>query len=162
MTNLKRHIGYFSLLLGLVSTPINAKENINKAAKNEVTSFDEKQIDCLAKNIYRESGGESIRGKYAVGAVVMNRVRSGKFASTPCGVIYQRSSKGCQFSWVCSKKNVSYDRKLLAQCREIAKVVYYNRHKDETRGALFFHANSVKPKWSKGKKSIVIGRHIFY
>lgn len=163
MTNLKRQIGYFGLFFGLLSAPVMADQNINNAAQNEVTnSNDERQIDCLARNIYREAGGESIKGKYAVAHVVMNRAKSSKFKNTPCDVIYQRSSKGCQFSWVCDNNKKSFNQKLLNECREIATIVYYDRSKDVTDGALFFHAKSVKPKWSSKKTKIIIGNHIFY
>lgn len=163
MTNLKRQIGYFALCLSLVSTPVMANQTTSMAAQNEVTnSNDERQIDCLAKNIYREAGGESIKGKFAVASVVMNRAKSGKFPTTPCGVIYQRSRKGCQFSWVCSGKGKAFNKALLAESKKIAEVVYYQKPKDVTNGALYFHAHTVKPKWSRGKKPTVIGRHIFY
>ena len=163
MTSLKRQIGYFALCLGLVSTPAMANQTTNMAAQNEVTSSnDKRQVECLAQNIYREAGSESIKGKFAVASVVMNRAKSGKFPSTPCGVIYQRSNRGCQFSWVCAGKGKSFNQKLLSESRKIAEVVYYQKPKDITNGALFFHAHSVKPKWSRGKKSIIIGNHIFY
>lgn len=162
MTNLKRQIGYFALVLGLVSTPAIAQQNISMAAQNEVTnSNDQRQIECLAKNIYREAGGESIKGKYAVAHVVMNRAKSGKFRSNPCDVVYQRSSKGCQFSWVCKGSNKSFNQRLLNECREVAKAVYYDRSKDVTGGAMYFHAKTVKPNWSKRTK-VIIGNHVFY
>ena len=164
MTNLKRQIGYFALALGLmVSAPASAKQTTNMAAQNEVTnSNDKRQIECLAQNIYREAGAESIKGKFAVASVVMNRAKSGKYPTTPCGVIHQRSGKGCQFSWVCSGKGKGFNQSLLSESRKIAEVVYYERPKDITGGALFFHAKSVKPKWSRGKKATIIGNHIFY
>lgn len=162
MTNLKRRIGYFALCLGLVSTPVMAEQNISKAAQSEVTnSNDERQIDCLARNIYREAGGESLKGKYAVAHVVMNRAKSGKFGKTPCDVIYQRSRKGCQFSWVCNGNKRPFNQRLLNECREVAKAVYYDRPKDITGGAMYFHARSVNPKWSKRTK-VIIGNHVFY
>ena len=42
----------------------------------------------LAALIYCEAGNQSYEGKVAVGAVVMNRVKSGAYASTIPGVIY--------------------------------------------------------------------------
>lgn len=165
MINLKRQIGYFALVTGLItaSAPVLAEQPTNMAAQNEVTnSNDSRQIECLAQNIYREAGGESIKGKFAVASVVMNRAKSGKFPTTPCSVIHQRSSKGCQFSWVCSKSGKHFNQALLNECRTIAKTVYFQKPADVTNGALYFHAKSVKPKWSKKKRSIVIGGHIFY
>lgn len=46
-------------------------------------------INLLAKLIYGEARGEPYTGQVAVGAVVMNRVRSSSFPNTISGVIYQ-------------------------------------------------------------------------
>lgn len=46
-------------------------------------------LNLLARLIYGESRGESYTGQVAVGAVVMNRVRSSSFPNTISGVIYQ-------------------------------------------------------------------------
>ena len=43
----------------------------------------------LAKIIYAEARGESYTGQVAIGAVVLNRVKSSKFPNTISGVIYQ-------------------------------------------------------------------------
>ena len=61
-------------------------------------SFSESDRKLLANIIYCEAGGEPYEGKLAVGAVVINRVLSGRFPDTVAGVIYQRS----QFSPVAS------------------------------------------------------------
>ena len=76
---------------------------------------DPKQLNCLAKNIFYEAGGESLSGQAAVARVVMNRIAHG-FGKNPCAVVYQvshvdklvddeiRKVKLCQFSWVCEDK----------------------------------------------------------
>lgn len=46
-------------------------------------------VELLARLIHGEARGEPYVGMVAVGAVVMNRVRSGKFPNTIAGVIYQ-------------------------------------------------------------------------
>lgn len=50
-----------------------------------------KDVDCLAKNIYYEAGGESEEGKVAVAMVTINRVRDGRFGKTICSVVDQRT-----------------------------------------------------------------------
>ena len=50
-----------------------------------------KDIDCLAKNIYYEAGGESEEGKVAVAMVTINRVRDGRFGRSICSVVDQRT-----------------------------------------------------------------------
>ncbi len=63
-------------------------------------SADSGDLAMLAALIECEAGGESYTGKVAVGAVVMNRVRSGSFPNSISGVIYQSG----QFSPVSSGK----------------------------------------------------------
>lgn len=52
-------------------------------------SFSDGDRKLLANIIYCEAGGEPYEGKLAVGAVVINRVLSGKFPDTVVGVVYQ-------------------------------------------------------------------------
>jgi spore germination cell wall hydrolase CwlJ-like protein len=54
------------------------------------------ELECLAGAIYFESKSEPLMGQLAVGHVIANRARSGRFPSSYCGVVYQRS----QFSFV--------------------------------------------------------------
>src|SRR5947209_6711056 len=51
---------------------------------------------CLAKAVYFEARGETIEGQLAVAEVVLNRARSGRFASSICGVVTQPA----QFSFI--------------------------------------------------------------
>ena len=55
-----------------------------------------RELECLASAIYFESKSESLTGQLAVGHVIANRAASGRFPSSYCGVVYQRS----QFSFV--------------------------------------------------------------
>lgn len=76
------------------------KEEQQEAAQAGAASVgaSDGELALLAAIIQCEAGGESYTGKVAVGAVVMNRVRSGSFPSTITDVIYQ----GGQFSPVAS------------------------------------------------------------
>ena len=53
------------------------------------SSSNSSNVNLLAKLIYGEARGEPYSGQVAVGAVVMNRVRSSSFPNTISGVIYQ-------------------------------------------------------------------------
>ena len=52
---------------------------------------DPKDLECLAKNIYYESGSEPVEGKIAVGMVTINRSNDNRFPSSICGVVKQRT-----------------------------------------------------------------------
>ena len=51
---------------------------------------DQHNLNCLALNVYFEARGEPLDGQYAVAEVTMNRVASGRYPSTVCGVVYQK------------------------------------------------------------------------
>lgn len=53
------------------------------------SSYNNSDVYLLAKCIYAESRGEPYLGQVAVGAVVLNRVRSSSFPNSISGVIYQ-------------------------------------------------------------------------
>ena len=53
------------------------------------------ELGCLAMNIYHEARGEPVKGKLAVAAVTMNRVKAKYYPDTVCEVVWQRK----QFSW---------------------------------------------------------------
>ena len=54
-----------------------------------VDQTDLDQTYCMAQNIYYEARGESLKGKQAVGNVVLNRVAHPKYPDTVCGVVYE-------------------------------------------------------------------------
>ena len=137
---------------------------------------DEKQLKCLADNIYYEAGSESIHGQAAVARVVLNRIRYG-FANTPCKVVYQANIitridevtqnmvkvKLCQFSWVCEKNNNKINPARYRTAKQIAyDVLAFDAYKDVVpRTTLFFHNLSIQPNWPHHKVK-QIGNHIFY
>lgn len=118
------------------------------------------QIVCLAQNAYFEARNQPLAGKIAVMNVVMNRTADLRFPSTPCGVIYQRSGRTCQFSWVCSKRDIN-DTKSYSELKDLASKVYTRQIGDVTNGAKFFHHTGVSPRWNH-KVTKVIVSHIFY
>lgn len=145
--------------LALATTPTTAQ--VYSAPKeSSVYDTNNKQLKCLADSVYYEAGNQSYQGKVAVASIVMNRVRDRRFPSTPCGVIYQKNGRMCQFSWTCGGKR-KIDRNQYADALKVAEQVLYSRVGDNTSGALFFHAKYVNPKW-KYQRVKVIGSHIFY
>jgi spore germination cell wall hydrolase CwlJ-like protein len=145
------------------------KETAGISSKDIVSIRDrERQLDCLAKNIYHEAASEPFEGKVAVAQVTMNRAESGKFPSDICGVVYQKNvvyeKVICQFSWYCENggKPVIRSREMYNESYAVAKkVLLENFRLDVMKDALYYHADYVNPRW--GKQEIgKIGRHIFY
>ncbi len=93
----KEAVKYFQRKNGLVVDGIvGAKTlaalgmSVNGNGGNSSSSYSDSDIQLLARLIYGEARGESYVGQVAVGAVVMNRIRSSSFPNTMSGVIYQR------------------------------------------------------------------------
>ena len=127
----------------------------------------EKQRNCLALNIYHEARGENIEGQLAVAQVTLNRVKDPNFPDSICQVVYERTNKVCQFSWVCVKKSqYPTNREQYAQIKKLADSILRGEKKHariEYRNAVYYHADWVSPNWMAEKKEVArIGRHIFY
>ena len=61
---------------------------------------------CLALAMYWEARGEGEKGMYAVGSVVMNRVRDERYPAHACAVVKQGGeAPPCQFSWWCDGRS---------------------------------------------------------
>jgi len=128
--------------------------------------FIRNETECLAKNIYFESHTESREGQLAVATVTMNRVKSGLFPHTVCGVVLDKSSKGCQFSWVCDgKTDIVRNREDYKESIELAEEVLLSKKRSSiiSSDVLYYHADYVDPYWAKTKKLFgKIGAHLFY
>jgi len=167
-----------TILSLIIIAPVIALEGKNIIPLSGIDYFDltpsaKKEVECLADNIYFESAYESKDGKIAVGMVTMNRVKKG-FEDSVCGVVKQKIQHTCQFSWWCDakaqmtslyKNNYFNDKQkeVYQQAQDVAVYVYmnYDNMSDNTKGALYYHADYVNPQW-KLQKTVTIGRHIFY
>lgn len=100
-----------SLLLVVGSTVVQAEDSqvaqvsfkdsmINQAGSfvertvNLITTpfLSDKDVECLARNIFYESGGEPLEGKVAVGVVTLNRSQDPRYPSTVCDVVKQKTT----------------------------------------------------------------------
>jgi spore germination cell wall hydrolase CwlJ-like protein len=114
-----------------------------------------------------EARGESGEGQAAVAQVVLNRVSSGLYPATICGVVYQnrRHYNACQFSFACEGKSLRIDEPdAWRQAVRIAgEVTNGKTYVSDIGGSTHFHANYVRPRWARRlEKMDVIGHHIFY
>ena len=79
----------------------------------------EREVQCLAVNIYHEARSQSLAGQLAVALVTRNRVVDKRFPGSYCQVVYQGPVRPswkdknifypvkhrCQFSWYCDGKS---------------------------------------------------------
>jgi len=129
-------------------------------ADQDVPTDVDPELACLAGAIYFESKGEPLSGQLAVANVIMNRVESGSFPSTICGVVTQRG----QFSFVRHGEipAIDHGRKAYRTAMAVAQIAMAKDwKKDPAPDALFFHATRVRPGWGKAEVA-TIGHHVFY
>jgi spore germination cell wall hydrolase CwlJ-like protein len=122
---------------------------------------------CLAQAIYFEARSEPPAGQAAVAQVILNRMTSGLYPSTICGVVFQNRShyRACQFSFACEGKSLRItDAESWALATRVADEVLEGRTwLVDVGGSTHYHANYVRPRWARSlKKTDTIGRHIFY
>ena len=134
----------------------------------------DKNVRCLAENVYHESRGESIEGQKAVAWVTLNRVVSKQYPDSICEVVHQgkKDKNGepirnkCQFSWTCdgksdSIKNIEEWNTALRVARDV--LIAYDHETDPTGGSIMYHNEKIKPYWiSAYERETEIDNHIFY
>ena len=115
------------------------------------------ELKCLATAVYFEARGEPLEGQLAVAQVILNRVESGRFASSICGVVYQPN----QFTFAHSRlpAAASSDWRVAQAIATIAQGASWHAMAPK---AMNFHAVRVAPNWSGMRKVSQIGNHIFY
>lgn len=132
---------------------------LSMAVTTDSTSTEAQELECLAKNIYYEAPDEPYEGKLAVATVTMNRLAHPQFPKTICGVVYQP----WQFSWTLRPRAITRLR-IYQEAERIAREVFFeNKRLLSIRNAMYFHNQTVTPKWSLSMIPIQrIGGHTFY
>jgi len=123
----------------------------------ESQNYTAEELDLLARLIMAETEGQPYEAKVAVGAVVMNRVKSGLFAPTISGVINQNINGYYQFSPV---ENGWIKRPANEECIKAAREAL--RGVDNTNDALFYYDDSTTNQWILSKPvAVQYGRMIY-
>ena len=133
-----------------LSTLIASVENADTAVAND------RDLQCLATAVYFEARGEPMEGQLAVAQTILNRVESGRYASTVCGVVDQPH----QFSFDRTRAPRSGSDWETAQA--IAKIAADSMWRDVAPKAISFHATRVAPNWVGKTRVATIGNHVFY
>jgi spore germination cell wall hydrolase CwlJ-like protein len=118
-----------------------------------------RELNCLAGAIYFESKSESLEGQLAVGRVIVARSKSGRFPSSYCGVVFQRS----QFSFVRGNAmpGIAKSSRGWKNAVAIAQIAHEGSWKSQVEGALYFHAARISPSWRMTRLARV-DNHVFY
>ena len=120
----------------------------------------DRELECLAGAIFFEARSEPIHGQLAVGEVIVNRAKSGRFPTSYCGVVFQSG----QFSFVRNRALPPINRASTQWHRAvgIAQIAHNALAERVAPRALFFHATRVAPGWRGMTRLATIGNHVFY
>lgn len=133
-----------------------------------ITALDSyRALNCLTNAIYYEAGNEPEDGQRAVAQVVLNRVRSGLWPDSVCGVVYQGSERidyKCQFTFSCDGSMARMPMAAAwARARRIAQAALGGFAYAPVGLATHYHTLAVRPDWSATLQPVaVVGAHIFY
>jgi len=161
-TNAGETIAHKGQVTGAEQRPKSPAERLGLSDKTR-----EKSEKCLADAIYFEARGEPVRGQMAVAQVVMNRVFSGYYPNSVCGVVYQNSNRhlACQFTFACDGiPDVVNEPEAWVRARQIARDTLDGKlWLNEIGKATHYHAYWVRPSWVHEMfKLNKIGVHTFY
>lgn len=145
----------FQIDAGETLEEIKLREEAEREASRHV-NYGEYTVDAdtlmlLAALIHCEAGGESYEGQVAVGAVVMNRVRSSAYPDTVHGVIYASG----QFTPAMNGKvnRVLESGKIYPSCIQAA---------EEALSGVSNVGDLTHFRRNNGREGLVIGNHVFY
>ena len=173
LSRVLKSVGFVTVVLAVIAV-CNARLDGLRNAQNlmpvgyKTAAEQTRQLECLTRNIYWEAASEPFEGKVAVAQVTLNRMASGKFPDSVCGVVHQKNvfyeRVVCQFSWYCegNHKVKAIHKPMWLESEEVAKKVLLEGFRlPSLHNALYYHADYVNPGWRLPRIE-KIGRHIFY
>ena len=117
------------------------------------------EMRCLAIAVYYEARGEPLAGQLAVAQVILNRRDSGRFASSICGVVYQRGP--FSFTWD-GHSDRPRNNATWRTAQAIAVIAATDDWQEIVPDATHFHARRVSPGWKRLQRVSAVGNHVFY
>lgn len=113
--------------------------------------------ECMARAMYFESNRSSDEGMLAVGTVVMNRLQSGKYPATVCGVVGQKR----QFAPGVLSKPMAEGKSRERAYRNADLVLRGKRHRG-VANAMFFHTAGYNFPYTNMHYKVIAGGNAFY
>jgi len=156
----RKAVEYFQRKNGLVADGIVGKKTLaalgmsGGASSQTGGGYTNSDVYLLARLIHSEARGETYTGQVAVGAVVLNRVKSPSFPNTISGVIYQKNA----FTAVADGQfNLAPNDTAIRAAKDAMSGW------DPSYGSLYYYNPAIATsKWILTRKVVVtIGRHVF-
>lgn len=142
------------------SASLNAKSTKLAAAdatsSKKVYSYTNKDRECLKRAMYFESKRTSENGFLAVGSVIMNRLTSGIYPPTICGVVAQKN----QFAPGVMTRQMDEDT--APDLEKAADAVLKGSRHPDVKSAMFFHTKGLKFPYNNMHYVASAGGNVFY
>ena len=147
-------VKYFQRKNGLTADGIAGSATLGALGISVSSTNQNSQAYLLARVINGEARGEPYTGQVAVGAVILNRVRSSSFPNTISGVVYQKGAFDCmtdgQINAPVSSSCIRAAQDALAGWDPSGGAIYYYNPKTATN------------QWIRTRQIIAsIGKHVF-
>lgn len=124
------------------------------------------QWQCLTEALYFEARGETVKGLFAVGEVILNRADSASFPQSVCSVVHQGTGQryACQFTYTCDgSPETVHEPAAWSRVAKVARLLMDGAPRDLTAGATYYHTKGVNPSWARRfDRTATIGAHYFY
>lgn len=123
-----------------------------------------RDLECLTQAVYYEARGETPDGQAAVAQVVLNRARHPAFPKSVCGVVFQRTSNVCQFSFACDgSMRRGREPGAWRRAQKVAERALGGHVMGQVGNATHFHTVNVSPGWGPRMVRVQqVGLHVFY
>jgi spore germination cell wall hydrolase CwlJ-like protein len=112
--------------------------------------------ECMARAMYFESEKSAEDGMLAVGTVVANRLKSGRYGNSVCGVV------GAPQQFAPGVLSRSMTGAAAERARQMADAVLKGRRHPAAGEAMFFHVANVRFKYPNMHYVLVSGGNAFY
>lgn len=160
--SIKSELENVSVDVSSVKKKVDQLEKVVLYRTNTKLIVSQKDMHCLAKNIYHEAGIEERPGKIAVAQVTLNRLQTKRWGNSICAVVYAKA----QFSWTLEKKKRWSQPKgeLWNESVAVAQEFVLGKRVKGIEKSKFYHTDYInKPSWTKTMVQVKqIGQHIFY
>ena len=139
-----------------INVPLTTSSTVQQT-KSKAINYKASDVDLLARLITAEAQGESYNAQVAVGAVVVNRVKSSDFPNSISAVINEKTNSFYQFTPV---QNGNINKPALPSAVKAANEALSGS--DPTNNALFFYSGTApKNLTSPQPVSIIIDKLTF-
>lgn len=161
MTARKRLTAVFAvlalpLLVSACSQSLDKAGTHAMVKPNRHHGYSAREKECLMRAMFFESHRSSRDGMIAVGTVVMNRVRSGKWGNTICQVV------GAPRQFAPGVMTRPMNSKALPDVEAAAEAVLRGERHGKVKNSMFFHTAGMKFRYNNMQYTVAAGGNVFY